>query len=531
MNPEIRNTLLQAPFEKVADLWFVIEKDRGTEGRRWLAKNDRFYLLVRILHRLDAVHPWLYARCREVELEPYGCLDLWAREHYKSTIITYAGSIQEILNNPDITIGIFSHTKPIAKAFLKQIQMEFEGNEDLRNLFPDVFHANPAKDSPSWSLDGGITVKRRGNPKENTIEAHGLVDGQPTSKHFNILLYDDVVTKESVATPEQIKKTTEAWELSDNLGAMGGKKIHVGTRYSYADTYEKMIERGVVKVRLHPATDDGTMTGKPVLFTPEVWAEKVRVQGEATVACQLLQNPLAGQQRMFNVEDLGVYEVRPEVLNVYIMVDPGRSKKKDSDNTAIVTIGVDYANNKYLLDAFNHKMDLRERWYNSALMFHKWRRQPGVQNVYFGYESFGAQADLEYFEEQMRKRDEGGNFPIVELAWPREGDGSKIDRVQRLGPDFRGHKFYLPYDTDEKNLTNLQRKFSATGQTYRIARPIKRKDSQGGIYDVAKDFRLQVHFFPFGGKKDLLDASSRIYDMEPRAPNFNEPGYVEPQFV
>lgn len=158
----------------------------------------------------------------------------------------------------------------------------------------------------------------------------------------------------------------------------------------------------------------------------------------------------------------------------------------------------------------------------------RWKQAPGVQAVYVGYESFGAQADLDYFREQQKLT--SIRFEIKELAWPREGGGAKVDRVQRLGPDFRGHKFYLPYATDEKNLTSTQRRM-LDGYQYRIAKPIKRKDENSEIYDLSEQFRMQVHYFPFGGKKDLADAASRIYDMEPRPPSYREQRYAEPEFV
>ena len=201
-------------------------------------------------------------------------LDLWARGHYKSTLITYAGTIQEILKNPNITIGIFSHTRPIAKGFLKQIKREFEVNEFLRDLYPDVCYKNPRQDSPQWSEDAGIIVRRKSNPKEATVEAWGLVDGQPTSRHYDLRIYDDVVTRDSVNTPDQISKTTEALDLSQNLAGGENREWYIGTRYHYADTYRDLIERGTL-TRIYPATDSGTPDGKPVLLTEGEWDKKL----------------------------------------------------------------------------------------------------------------------------------------------------------------------------------------------------------------------------------------------------------------
>ena len=218
------------------------ERERRDSRRR--ARVDLFYLLTEVLGRKDIKRPWLEERCAEVQASPNGHLDLWAREHYKSTIITFGKTIQDILashgddplpewNGREATIGIFSHTRPIAKGFLRQIKLEFERNQRLHALFPDIFWGDTRK-APKWSEDDGIVVKRKSNPKEATVEAWGLVDGQPTSKHFLVMVYDDIVTRESVTSPEMIAKTTSALELSYNLGTDGGVKRFIGTRFRSA---------------------------------------------------------------------------------------------------------------------------------------------------------------------------------------------------------------------------------------------------------------------------------------------------------
>jgi hypothetical protein len=429
------------------------------------------------------------------------------------------------LVDPEITVGIFSHTRPIAKGFLRQIKVEFESNETLKAVFPDVLWDDPKKQAPKWSEDDGIVVKRKGNPAASTIEAWGLVDGQPTGKHFKLRVYDDVVTKESVTTPEQISKTTEALELSNNLGSEGGRVRFIGTRYNFADTYQSIMDRGAVRPRIYPATDDGTRDGAPVFFSEEYWADKKLNQSDATLACQMLQNPIAGQQAMFDIKDLQFYEVRPRTLNVYILIDPARSQKRDSANTAMAVIGIDSGRRKWLLDGYNHRMKLNERYARMCELRKKWLNIQGVQIVRIGYEVYGAQADMDYFAEQMSKDKNG--FEIVELAWPRDGDGSKLDRVQRLQPDIKQGRLLLPRTAD--GVTAEQQRISDAGEPYRVAKAIRKRDQDGNVYDLGAQLVQQIHFFPFGGLKDLVDAVSRIYDIEPTPPVIYADNSLEPE--
>ena len=488
------------------------------EVQRALCRKDRFFLLVNGLGRLDALHPWVYARCREVEAAPDGFLDLWAREHYKSTIITFAGIIQEILRDPEVTIGIFSHTKPGARKFLLQIKAELETNETLKALFPDVLWAEPRKDAPKWSEEKGIVVRRASNPKEATVEAHGLVDGQPTGSHFGLLVYDDVVTLESVGTPEQIEKTTHAWSLSDNLGARGAdgkiRKWHIGTRYHFADSYHAMLEMGAVRPRIYPATEDGSPTGRPVFLTPAAWADKRVQQTPGTLAAQMLLNPAAGTEAMFDEAWLKFADVRPSTLNVYILVDPAGSRKKGSDYTAISVLGVDHAWNLYLLDGYYDRMKLHDRWTVVRGLRRRWMREPGVLSVKVGYERYGLQSDLEHFELEMQRDKDA--FEIIELAWPREGPGSKYDRIQRLVPHFRQGRFYLAEVV--KGETSAQARMRAEGQPWRIFAPTRRADYMGKMYSLNKSLITEFLTYPFSVHDDLLDATSRIFDIDAHAP-------------
>ena len=80
-------------------------------------------------------------------------------------------------------------------------------------------------------------------------------------------------------------------------------------------------------------------------------------------------------------------------------------------------------------------------------------------------------------------------------------------------------------------VTVNQKRVMNEGYVHRVAAPIRRKNENGNMYDLSHDLKMQFHYFPFGGEKDAIDALSRIYDMEVRAPNAQEPSYLEPAYT
>jgi len=530
---EVRHYVQSASFEEIEGRWEEVLREAGPKGQdeaqALLGRADRFYLLTVLLNRVDAKRPWLYERCREVEASTDGHLDLWAREHYKSTIITFAGSIQEILKDPEITIGIFSHTRPDAAKFLAQIKGELETNEELQRLFPDILYEAPHKESSLWSVEKGIIVKRKTNPREATVEAHGVVETQPVGSHFRLMIYDDLVTPASVSTPDQVKKTTVMHALADNLGARGPdglkRKWHIGTRYSFADTYQALMDRKSLTPRIYPATNDGTRDGNPVLLTPAAWEVTKRDQPTNVLAAQMLQNPAAGNEAMFKKEWLRFAEIRPATMTVAIMCDPASSHKKGSDDTVIHVWGMDTARNRFLLDGYHHKMGLTERWTRIRDLRKKWSDTPGIQLIKVGYERYGSTSDLEYFTERMEI--EQNFFEIVELAWPLGGSGSKYDRIQRLEPDFRQGKIHLAalVQTETQN----QQAIREQGQAFRIYAPTRRMDHEGHAYSLNKKLLDEYMVYPYSAHDDGLDTASRWNDMNMRPPEIIDERRLEPE--
>ena len=499
LTPDGVRQLHALPVHECIKYWDAVEAEGRRTNKlnaavRMLVCADLYYLLVRVCGRVDMLpcigrpkyidNQFAFDRCREVQANPDGYLDLWSREHWKSSIITFGLTLHNILNDPEITIGIFSHTRPIAKAFLRLLMREIENNRALHLAFPDILCGTDVRQYPKFSEDDGVIVKRKTNPNEATIEAWGLVDGMPTSKHFKILLYDDIVVQGSVTTPEMIDKTRTAMELSYNLGTTDGAKRAAGTRYHFNDTYRTLIDRGTFKAREYPGRVGGVEEGESIVWDDETHRAKRQEQGPYTYASQILLNPKADATQGFKREWLRSYSKMEPVatarMNKYLLVDAASSKKKGSDYTAMMVVGLGSDGNYYVLDMVRDRLNLAERLDRLFTLHRKWKPKQ------VRYERYGMMADIEAIK--ARQESETYRFDVTEVA----GVTSKQDRIRRLIPMFEQGKVYLP-------------------KTLHVT------DWQKNTVDLVHSFIEEEYYpFPVGLHEDMLDALARIAEPDLR---------------
>ncbi len=356
--------------------------------------------------------------------------------------------------------------------------------------------ADPQKEAPKWSEDDGIIVKRKGNPKESTIEAWGVVDGQPTSKHFGKLIYDDVVTRESVTTPDMIQKTTDSLSLSYSLGKPGGIRRFYGTRYHFNDTYKAVIDRGTAEPRIRHITADGSEDGDPVLITREQMQGFRKDMGPYIFGAQMLLNPAADKTQGFRREWLRHYSITPREAgggtNKYLLVDAANETRKESDYTSMWVVGLGSDGHFYVLDMLRDRMNLTERA-DAVFRLHK-RWKP----LQVRYEQYGMMADVQHIKSKQESLNY--RFDIVSVG----GQTPKNDRIRRLVPAFEQGKFYFP-------------------QTLHYS------DYEKKPRDLVHDF-IEEEFvaFPVALHDDMLDSLARIMEPSEKDPELT---LIWPQLI
>lgn len=192
--------------------WIVEHKDRFTKEEftkttyfleRELCKENLAYLVTEVLdpdYYKPILAPFHYEMMKFAESIGNRKLILVPRGHFKSSLVTIPLVIQKLLVNPDARILLTNATLDNSQKFLRSIKGYFEGNEKLKYLFGEF-------KSEKWN-ETEIVIKQRKKLqiKESSIIASSVEKGI-VSQHFDMIIADDLVNRESINTKDQMDKT------------------------------------------------------------------------------------------------------------------------------------------------------------------------------------------------------------------------------------------------------------------------------------------------------------------------------------
>jgi predicted phage terminase large subunit-like protein len=361
-------------------------------------------------------------------------LVLVPRGHLKSTLITVGKSLQWIYADPSVRILIANATYRMATTFVGQIQRNLKFNGKLLERFGSL-----ADNPVSWTNDQ-ITLeaaKEAHGKKEATLTGFGM-GGNLVSQHYDKIILDDVVNRDSVNTREQIDKTILFLKDILDLLEPGGELIILGTRWHDEDLYGWIMDKendmiSSFDVYLRPAftgnlRDPNTFQAIwPEKFTRSVLEKLYREKGPYEFSSQYLNEVIPDTDATFRREWFHHYdetELRGRPLNKFTAVDPAISLDKEADYTAMVTVGVDHFHNWYILDIFRDRVTPHQLIEQLYIIYERWHPiEIAIEDVAF-------QKVLQYsINEEGRKRHK--YLPIVEV---RPEERSKDERIRGLQP-------------------------------------------------------------------------------------------------
>lgn len=371
-------------------------------------------------------------------------LMLLPRGHLKSTMLTVGYSLMRIAQNPNVRILIANATYDMACSFINQIKKHLQNNPEFRKYYGDL-----STNAEKWS-ENMITVPTDAgfSKKEATVTAFGI-GGNLVSQHYDVIIMDDMVNRDMVNTPDQIRKTVLFYKDALDLLEPNGVLLVIGTRWHQNDLYGWIMDKtnpeqvflgfSVMIKRAFEGNlekDENLQLLWPKKFTREYLMELKRDKGPYEFGTQYLNDPMPAEDAKFKKEWIQLVlddELRWRNMTYYLMVDPAIGQTKDSDNTAMVLIGVDEFNNWFVRDIIVAKMlpnQIIEHIFSLWEQYHI--RTIGVEMVAF-------QKSLRYaLTDEMRRKNIF--LPIVEL----KADKSKMERIEGLIPRYaNGSIFHL----------------------------------------------------------------------------------------
>jgi len=295
-----------------------------------------------------------------------------------------------------------------------------------------------------WTETQIIIKPRTVNRKEPTIQT-GSVDTSLVSQHYDIIIADDLVSRNNIGTKEQMDKVKQYWRDSVSLLEENGIQIDIGTRWHFDDLHGWLLEEyPELPVFIRGCFDENGLPIFPEKFTKESLENIKKEIGSYDFSCLYLNNPIddenADFKRSWFENKYTDEDLKGKTLNTFITLDNAPSTKEGTDYIGIIVCSVDINNKWYLRHVERFKgntpqlidkiFDLRNYWKPLKI---------GVEQKAF--------EDLikPYLDQEMRKRNIF--FTIEEL---KDKGVRKEDRIRgRLQGRFESKSIFLKKNPED----------------------------------------------------------------------------------
>ncbi len=252
------------------------------------------------------------------------CLQLAPRGFGKSTILTITRAVYEILRNPNIRILIASNTQLQSEVFLREIKFHLENNPRVLEYFGSFASED------KWDTREIIVAPRTSSAKESTVTCVG-VGGPVASRHYDLIVADDIVDEENSRTDIQREKV-KTWWYKTLLPCCEpeGRIFLTGTRYHYLDLYGYLIQNEYQeKHQVIPAIASDGSTPWPEKFSREWLEEKRQQMGSIIFNAQYQNDTSLMKGHIFKEEWFRFYETEPEwdSMHYFVGCDPAATKR------------------------------------------------------------------------------------------------------------------------------------------------------------------------------------------------------------
>jgi predicted phage terminase large subunit-like protein len=427
------------------------------------------------------------------------------REVGKSSCVTKGFTIQQICKNPNTAILLANEREQNARDFLSYIKSQFETNQLLRALFPEVIPKD--LNATTWSASRIIVnrTQHRDSPTLSVIGEGGTVTGM----RYDLIIVDDIISREAMENARvsegNIMERTNRWlhqlDLLLNSNAEPFPRIiFIGTRWWFGDSYEHIEDAFgygespryvAMKAKLTdgstfelPSTSvyrkgdlavfrrGGLEFGKPAF--PSKWGEermaKLRVQDPTLFSCNVMNNPADDASATFRNDWLRYYNwlddkaiqfddqsgkkriLRAKDLDIMMFVDPGGFSTRMTDErgrAAIIVTGTTSNGEHIILEAHSE----RESYLNVVNKIIEFASTYEPRKVVI--EQAGQQAA---FIELVRKTSQEAGIQLY-LHPEKPGLKAKEQRVLELEPYFQRGLIYIGRSANFTEFTQQYQQF------------------------------------------------------------------------